>query len=94
MDLTMATRQVTAPVWWPEVVATADHRRHVTGLLLAHATPTVERGRLLLHFDRPDIAAAWQESGAQTALEGALTHLGWATPVEVVCSANRVVSGT
>ncbi|QIJ61415.1 hypothetical protein [Streptomyces sp. JB150] len=53
-------------------------------MLLAHATPTVERGRLLLHFDRPDIAAAWQESRADAALEGALAHLGWAMPIEVL----------
>ncbi|GAA2521505.1 hypothetical protein GCM10010423_12780 [Streptomyces levis] len=29
---------MTAPVWWPEVVAAAERRRPVTGLLLAHAT--------------------------------------------------------
>lgn len=77
---------MTVPVWWPEVVAAADRRRHVTGLLLAHATPTVAHGRLRLTFDRADLVTAWHASQAVAALDGALAHLGWAMPVEV---ANR-----
>ncbi|MFF0777077.1 hypothetical protein [Streptomyces sp. NPDC003720] len=60
------------PVWWPRIVAAAERRRHVTGLLLAHATPTLHDGVLRLAFDRADLAAAWEDSGAQAALEGAL----------------------
>lgn len=60
------------PVWWPEVVAAADRRRHVTGLLLAHATPTVVRGRLRLTFPQADLVTAWHDSGAQDALDAAL----------------------
>ncbi|MFE0794754.1 hypothetical protein [Streptomyces mutabilis] len=71
------------PVWWPQVVAAADKRRNVTGRLLAHATPHIEGGQLRLEFARPDLAAAWAESGAQTALEGALDHYGWTMPIIV-----------
>jgi len=71
------------PVWWPQVVAAADKRRNVTGMLLAHATPHVEGGQLRLGFARPDLAAAWQESGAQAALEGALAQHGQSMPVIV-----------
>jgi hypothetical protein len=60
------------PDWWPKIVSAADRRRHVTGMLLAHATPTLDDGVLRLHFDDPNIAAAWRDSGAQAALEGAL----------------------
>ncbi|OUD04668.1 hypothetical protein [Streptomyces swartbergensis] len=74
---------MTQPVWWPEVVKAADRRRHVTGLLLAHATPTVERGTLRLTFADPALAVAWHDSRAEDALEGALAHLGWAMPIEV-----------
>ncbi|MFI9344941.1 hypothetical protein ACIG0D_27300 [Streptomyces sp. NPDC052773] len=81
------------PVWWPEVVAAADRRRHVTGLLLAHATPTVDGGTLRLEFPRPDLVAAWHDSHAVAALDGALAHLGWGMPVQVVCSPAPVVSG-
>ncbi|MER7053452.1 hypothetical protein [Streptomyces sp. NPDC000351] len=74
---------MTEPAWWPKVVAAADKRRNVTGRLLAHATPYVHDGRLRLEFARPELAAAWTESGAQTALEGALAHYGWSMPVTV-----------
>ena len=74
------------PVWWREVVAAADRRRHVTGLLLAQATPSVVHGRLRLDFPRPDLVAAWHESRAEAALEGALAHLGWSMPIEVAAA--------
>lgn len=64
-----------APVWWPQVVAAADRRRHVTGLLLARATPTLVGGTLRLRFASPHLAQAWQDSGAQDALEGALKEV-------------------
>jgi len=62
----------TVPAWWPRVVAAADRRRHVTGLLLAHATPNLTGSTLRLRFASPALARAWQDSGAQDALEGAL----------------------
>jgi hypothetical protein len=52
-------------------------------MLLAHATPTVVDGTLRLEFARADIAAAWEESGSQAALEGALAHLGHHMTIEV-----------
>jgi hypothetical protein len=69
--------------WWPKVLAATSLRRQAAGMLLAHATPTVHDGTLRLSFDRADIAAAWRESGAQAALEGAMEHCGVAMPVEV-----------
>ena len=74
---------MTEPVWWPHVVAAAEKRRNVTGRLLAHATAHVTGGRLHLCFARPDLVVAWQSSGAQAALEGALAHYGWSMPVVV-----------
>jgi hypothetical protein len=75
---------VTAPVWWwPKILAATSTRRQAAGMLLAHATPTVVDGTLRLTFARADIAAAWEESGAQAALEGALQASGRAIPVQV-----------
>lgn len=67
---------VTAPAWWPEVVAGTRRRRMAAGMLLEHATPHLDHGRLRLVFARPDVVAAWEESGAQAALEAALKHAG------------------
>ncbi|MDX3027496.1 hypothetical protein [Streptomyces scabiei] len=67
---------MTEPSWWPQVLAATSKRRIAAGMLLAHATPAVHDGALRLEFDRADVAAAWEESGAQAALEGALSHLG------------------
>ncbi|WP_328336770.1 hypothetical protein [Streptomyces violaceus] len=75
---------MSTPVWWSEVLAATFRRRVAAGDLLDHAVPTVDDGVLRLAFARPDIAAAWEESGAQAALEGALVHCGRAMPVEVV----------
>jgi hypothetical protein len=75
------------PFWWPEVLAATSLRRQAAGMLLAHATPTVVGGTLRLSFGRADIAAAWEESGAQAALEGAMEHCGVAMPVEVATPA-------
>jgi hypothetical protein len=72
------------PPWWPPILAATSLRRQAAGMLLAHATPTVEGGTLRLHFARADIAAAWEESGAQAALEGAMKAGGVAMPVEVI----------
>jgi hypothetical protein len=83
---------MSTPVWWPQVLAATSARRQAAGMLLAHATPTVVGGTLRLSFDRADIAAAWRDSGAQAALEGAMEHCGVAMPVEVV-AASPVVSG-
>lgn len=74
---------MTEPIWWPEVLAATSRRRVAAGMLLDHAVPTVDGGTLRLTFARPDIAAAWRDSGAQAALEGALAHLGWAMPIEI-----------
>ena len=74
---------MTEPPWWPQIVAATSLRRQVAGMLLAHATPTVHDGTLRLEFDRDDVAAAWEDSGAQTALEGALSHLGHPNPIRV-----------
>jgi hypothetical protein len=74
---------MTEPVWWPQVLDATSTRRQAAGMLLAHATPTVVDGTLRLHFARADIAAAWEESGAQAALEGAMEAGGVAMPVEV-----------
>lgn len=74
---------MTEPSWWPQVLAATSKRRIAAGMLLAHATPTVHDGTLRLEFDRADVAAAWEESGAQAALEGALTHLGHPNPIRV-----------
>lgn len=71
------------PVWWSRIVAAADRRRHVTGMLLAHATPSFVDGVLRLQFGDPAIAEAWRDSGAQLALEGALEQHGIAVAVEV-----------
>lgn len=73
-----------APAWWPAVLAATSRRRVAAGDLLDHAAVSVVDGTLLLGFARPDIAAAWEESGAQAALEGALAHGGWSMPIEVV----------
>jgi hypothetical protein len=74
---------MTEPFWWPKVLAATSTRRQAAGMLLAHATPTVHDGTLQLTFDRADIAAAWRDSGAQAALEGALAHLGHHMTIEV-----------
>lgn len=71
------------PAWWPQVVAAADRRRHVTGLLLAHATPVLDRDVLRLQFTRPDIAQTWRDSRAQDALEAALASVGKEMSVKV-----------
>jgi hypothetical protein len=75
---------MTKPPWWPKVLAATSLRRQAAGDLLADATPTVHDGTLRLHFGRADIAAAWRESGAQAALEGAMKAEGVPMPVEVV----------
>ncbi|MBD9721959.1 hypothetical protein PV755_09470 [Streptomyces caniscabiei] len=74
---------MTQPDWWPQVLAATSKRRIAAGMLLAHATPTVHDGALQLEFDRDDVAAAWEESGAQAALEGAMAYLGHPNPVRV-----------
>ncbi|MFF7308155.1 hypothetical protein [Streptomyces sp. NPDC008137] len=74
---------MTAPIWWPQILAATSLRRVAAGDLLAHATPTVAGGTLRLHFDRADVAAAWEASGAQAALVGALEYCGQPMPVEV-----------
>jgi hypothetical protein len=74
---------MTEPFWWPQVLAATSTRRQAAGMLLAHATPTAHDGTLRLHFDRADIAAAWRDSGAQAALEGALTQLGHRMTIEI-----------
>ncbi|WP_043493758.1 hypothetical protein [Streptomyces viridosporus] len=66
----------TAPVWWPEVLAGTRRRRMVTAMLLDHAVVQERDGVLRLVFARSDVAAAWEESGAQAALEDALAHAG------------------
>ncbi|MFI6032968.1 hypothetical protein ACIBBD_02060 [Streptomyces sp. NPDC051315] len=53
-------------------------------MLLAHATPVLHGGVLRLQFARADIAAAWQDSGAQTALDAALEHQKIDVRVETV----------
>ncbi|WP_435643864.1 hypothetical protein ACR9VJ_26415 [Streptomyces sp. H49] len=65
-------------------MSAADQRRHVTGLLLAHAEPSLHRGVLQLRFRNPAIARAWRESEAQVALEGALAANRIQIPVHVV----------
>lgn len=77
---------MTEPSWWPQVVAATSLRRQAAGMLLAHATPTIHNGTLQLEFDRDDVAAAWQESGAQAALEGAMIANGKAMPVKIALS--------
>lgn len=78
---------MTEPSWWPQIVAATSLRRQVAGMLLAHATPTVHNGILRLEFGRDDVAAAWEESGAQAALEGAMTASGKTMPVLVTAPA-------
>jgi hypothetical protein len=80
------------PFWWPQIVTAADRRRHVTGLLLAHATVALDDGVLRLQFTDPAIAAAWRDSGAQVALEAALTASGIAVAVEALVE-RPLVSG-
>ena len=75
---------MTEPIWWPEVLAATGRRRMAAREMLDHATPTVVDGTLRLSFDRADVAAAWEESGAQTALEAALAAGRWDMPVEVI----------
>lgn len=75
---------MTEPIWWREVLAATARRRQYTAELLAHATPTVERGRLRLEFPNADLVAAWHDSHAEAALEGALAHYGWSMPIEAV----------
>jgi hypothetical protein len=75
---------MTEPFWWPQILAATSLRRQAAGMLLAHATPTVHGGTLWLSFARADIEAAWRDSGAQAALEGAMKHCGWSVPIEVV----------
>jgi hypothetical protein len=83
---------MTEPTWWPRVLDATSTRRQAAGMLLAHATPTVVGGTLQLSFTRADIAAAWRDSGAQAALEGAMGHLGWEMPVEVVARQETLAS--
>lgn len=78
------------PIWWPRIVAAADRRRHVTGMLLAHAKPTLDDGVLRLQFGDPAIVQAWEESGAQVALEGALAASGLEIPVQVPHTTNQL----
>jgi hypothetical protein len=80
------------PIWWPQVQAATSLRRQAAGMLLAHATPTVHDGTLRLAFGRADIAAAWEESGAQAALEGAMKAGGVTMPVEVVARQETLAS--
>ena len=75
---------MTAPAWWPEVLAETGCRRVAAREMLDHATPTVVDGTLRLSFDRADVAAAWVESGAQTALEASLAAGWWEMPIEVI----------
>lgn len=83
------------PFWWPQIVQAADRRRHVTGLLLAHATPDLANDVLRLQFTDPDIAQAWQESGAQVALEAAMQQHGIDVAVRVEgATVSLATSGT
>ena len=75
---------MTKPIWWPAVLAETGCRRVAAREMLDQATPTVVDGTLRLSFDRADVAAAWEESGAQTALEAALAAGRWDMPVEVI----------
>lgn len=75
---------MTEPVWWPEVLAAVGRRRQYAAELLAHAAPTVDRGRLRLEFPSSGLVADWHDSRAEAALDGALAHLGWAMPIDVV----------
>ena len=75
---------MTEPTWWPEVLAATARRREYTAELLAHATPTVEHGRLRLEFPDAALVADWHDSRAGDALDGALAHLGRAMPIEAV----------
>ncbi|MET9813165.1 hypothetical protein [Streptomyces sp. NPDC006355] len=74
---------MTEPVWWPEALAATVRRRVYAAELLAHATPTVEGGTLRLAFADPGHVAAWEASGADAALDGALAHLGQRRLIEV-----------
>jgi hypothetical protein len=80
---------MTEPVWWPQVLDATSTRRQAAGMLLAHATPTVHDGTLWLEFARADIAAAWEESGAQAALAAAMKHCGVALAVELNTAISR-----
>ena len=71
------------PAWWPEIMLAADRRRHTTGMLLACATPSLHNGVLRLQFTEPRLVNAWRDSGAQAALEGALTASGIAVAIRV-----------
>ncbi|MFL4904832.1 hypothetical protein ACJ6WF_16995 [Streptomyces sp. MMS24-I2-30] len=73
-------------------MAAADRRRHVTGMLLAHASPDLVGGVLRLTFRNAQLAVAWRESGAQAALEGAMQHHEIDASVEVVGPQTRPVS--
>jgi hypothetical protein len=73
---------MTEPFWWPQILAATSLRRQAAGMLLAHGTPAIVDGTLQLNFGRADIAAAWRESGAQGAVEGAMKHCGVAMPVQ------------
>ena len=75
---------MTKPIWWPAVLAATGRRRVAAREMLDHATPTVVDGTLRLSFDRADVAAAWEESGAQTALEASLAAGRWEMPIEVI----------
>ncbi|MEV4784024.1 hypothetical protein AB0K53_00970 [Streptomyces tuirus] len=75
---------MTAPAWWPKVLAAVRRRRISVAELLAHATPTVDRGRLRLEFPHAELVADWHDSGAGAALDGAPAHLKRAMPVEAV----------
>ncbi|GGT85742.1 hypothetical protein [Streptomyces coeruleorubidus] len=82
---------MTIPVWWPKVLAATRLRRMAAGMLLDHASPSVHGGTLRLAFVRADIAAAWRDSGAQAALEGAMQAADIELAVESV--EQPVVSG-
>jgi hypothetical protein len=75
---------MTTPAWWPAVLAATARRRVAAREMLDHATPAVVDGTLRLTFANPAVAAAWEESGAQTALEAALAAGRWEMPVEVI----------
>lgn len=72
------------PIWWQDALAAVRRRRISAADLLAHATPTVERGQLRLEFPDTRLVADWHHSGAEAALDGALAHLGHHMPVEVI----------
>ncbi|MFD5910251.1 hypothetical protein ACFWHL_16190 [Streptomyces massasporeus] len=67
------------------MLAATRRRREYTAQPLAHATPTVDGGRLRLEFPDAGLVADWHDSQAGDALDGALAHLGRILQVEVAC---------